>query len=109
MAACEGSRYVVADVFTDRPLTGNQLAVFTDARDVDAETMQALALEMRFSETVFVLPAEGDGDVRIRIFTPRSSFRLRATRSSAPHSSSGLRCSGPSSASRPGAASFRCS
>ena len=64
-------RYVVADVFTDRPLTGNQLAVFTDARDVDAETMQALALEMGFSETVFVLPAEGDGDVRIRIFTPR--------------------------------------
>ena len=64
-------RYVVADVFTDRPLTGNQLAVFTDARDVDAETMQALALEMGFSETVFVLPAEGDGNVRIRIFTPR--------------------------------------
>jgi trans-2,3-dihydro-3-hydroxyanthranilate isomerase len=64
-------RYVVADVFTDRPLTGNQLAVFTDARDVDPETMQALALEMGFSESVFVLPAEGDGDVRIRIFTPR--------------------------------------
>jgi trans-2,3-dihydro-3-hydroxyanthranilate isomerase len=64
-------RYVVADVFTDRPLAGNQLAVFTDARNLDAETMQALALEMNFSETVFVLPAEGDGDVRIRIFTPR--------------------------------------
>jgi trans-2,3-dihydro-3-hydroxyanthranilate isomerase len=64
-------RYVVADVFTDRPLAGNQLAVFTDARDLDSETMQALALEMGFSESVFVLPAEGDGDVRIRIFTPR--------------------------------------
>jgi trans-2,3-dihydro-3-hydroxyanthranilate isomerase len=64
-------RYVVADVFTDRPLTGNQLAVFTDARDLDPETMQALALELGFSETVFVLPAELDGDVRIRIFTPR--------------------------------------
>jgi trans-2,3-dihydro-3-hydroxyanthranilate isomerase len=64
-------RYVVADVFTDRPLSGNQLAVFTDARDVDPDTMQALALEIGFSETVFVLPAEGDGDVRIRIFTPR--------------------------------------
>jgi trans-2,3-dihydro-3-hydroxyanthranilate isomerase len=64
-------RYVVADVFTDRPLTGNQLAVFTDAREVDPETMQALALEMGFSESVFVLPAEADGDVRIRIFTPR--------------------------------------
>ena len=64
-------RYVVADVFTDRPLTGNQLAVFTDARQVEPETMQALALEMGFSESVFVLPAEGEGDVRIRIFTPR--------------------------------------
>ena len=64
-------RYVVADVFTDRPLTGNQLAVFTDARDLDSETMQALALELGFSESVFALPAEGDGDVRIRIFTPR--------------------------------------
>jgi trans-2,3-dihydro-3-hydroxyanthranilate isomerase len=63
-------RYVVVDVFTDLPLAGNQLAVFTDARDLDAETMQALALEIGFSETVFVLPAEGDGDVRIRIFTP---------------------------------------
>jgi trans-2,3-dihydro-3-hydroxyanthranilate isomerase len=67
-------RYVVADVFTDRPLTGNQLAVFTDARDLDVETMQALALEMGFSESVFVLPAEGDGDVRIRIFTPRTEL-----------------------------------
>jgi trans-2,3-dihydro-3-hydroxyanthranilate isomerase len=64
-------RYVVADVFTDRPLTGNQLAVFTDARELEAETMQQLALEVGFSESVFVLPAERDGDVRIRIFTPR--------------------------------------
>jgi trans-2,3-dihydro-3-hydroxyanthranilate isomerase len=64
-------RYVVADVFTDRPLAGNQLAVFTDARELDSETMQALALEMNFSESVFVLPAEGAGTVKIRIFTPR--------------------------------------
>jgi trans-2,3-dihydro-3-hydroxyanthranilate isomerase len=64
-------RYVVADVFTDRPLTGNQLAVFTDARDLDGDTMQALARETNLSETVFVLPPEGDGDVRLRIFTPR--------------------------------------
>jgi trans-2,3-dihydro-3-hydroxyanthranilate isomerase len=46
-------RYVVADVFTDTPLTGNQLAVFTDGRELDGETMQALAREMNFSETVF--------------------------------------------------------
>jgi trans-2,3-dihydro-3-hydroxyanthranilate isomerase len=63
-------RYVVADVFTDRPLTGNQLAVFTDARDLPEELMQPLAREMNLSETVFVLPKEGDGDVRVRIFTP---------------------------------------
>jgi trans-2,3-dihydro-3-hydroxyanthranilate isomerase len=63
-------RYVIADVFTDTPLTGNQLAVFTDARGLDAEGMQALALEVGFSETVFVLPPEAGGNVRIRIFTP---------------------------------------
>jgi trans-2,3-dihydro-3-hydroxyanthranilate isomerase len=64
-------RYVVADVFTDTPLTGNQLAVFTDARDLDPLTMQALARETNFSETVFVLPPSSpDADVRIRIFTP---------------------------------------
>ena len=45
-------RYVVADVFTDTPLEGNQLAVFTDGRDLDDETMQSLAREMKFSETM---------------------------------------------------------
>src|SRR3989440_11225115 len=63
-------RYVVADVFTDTPLTGNQLAVFTDGREVDDETMQKLAKEMSFSETVFVLPAADGAHARIRIFTP---------------------------------------
>jgi trans-2,3-dihydro-3-hydroxyanthranilate isomerase len=67
-------RYVVADVFTDTALTGNQLAVFTDGRDVDDETMQALAREMNFSETVFVLPPEAGGHARIRIFTPSSEL-----------------------------------
>jgi trans-2,3-dihydro-3-hydroxyanthranilate isomerase len=67
-------RYVIVDVFTDRPLEGNQLAVFTDARDLDDETMQALALEMGHSETTFVLPAEEGGTARMRIFTPRSEL-----------------------------------
>jgi len=67
-------RYVVADVFTDTPLTGNQLAVFTDGRDVDDDTMQLLAQEMNFSETVFVLPPEAAGHARIRIFTPASEL-----------------------------------
>ena len=63
-------RYVVADVFTDRPLEGNQLAVFTNARDIAEELLQPLAREMSFSETVFVYAAEGEGHARIRIFTP---------------------------------------
>jgi trans-2,3-dihydro-3-hydroxyanthranilate isomerase len=63
-------RYVVVDVFTDTALAGNQLAVFTDARGLDADTMQALAKEIGFSETTFVLPAEADGTVRVRIFNP---------------------------------------
>ena len=64
-------RYVVVDVFTGTPLTGNQLAVFTDAREIDPELMQALALEIGFSETTFVLPAEDGGHARVRIFNPR--------------------------------------
>jgi trans-2,3-dihydro-3-hydroxyanthranilate isomerase len=67
-------RYVVADVFTSTPLTGNQLAVFTDARGLDGETMQALALEIGFSETVFVLPPESDGTAKMRIFNPREEM-----------------------------------
>jgi trans-2,3-dihydro-3-hydroxyanthranilate isomerase len=69
-------RYVFADVFTDTPLQGNQLAVFTDARGLDDETMQALALEIGFSETVFVLPAEDGGTARIRIFNPVEEMRF---------------------------------
>jgi trans-2,3-dihydro-3-hydroxyanthranilate isomerase len=63
-------RFVVADVFTSRPLTGNQLAVFTDARDIPEGSLQPLAREMNFSETVFVYPPESDAHARIRIFTP---------------------------------------
>jgi trans-2,3-dihydro-3-hydroxyanthranilate isomerase len=69
-------RYVLCDVFTDRALQGNQLAVFTDARDLDAETMQALALETKLSESVFVLPAEQGGHARIRIFTPTKELQF---------------------------------
>ncbi len=68
-------RYVIADVFTDVALAGNQLAVFTDARDLDTLTMQALAKELNLSETVFVLPPRSpDADVRVRIFTPASEL-----------------------------------
>ncbi|MET0135651.1 MAG: PhzF family phenazine biosynthesis protein [Kibdelosporangium sp.] len=62
--------YVVADVFTDRPLKGNPVAVFTAGQEVPAELMQGIARELNLSETVFVLPARDGGDARVRIFTP---------------------------------------
>jgi trans-2,3-dihydro-3-hydroxyanthranilate isomerase len=67
-------RYVVADVFTDTALEGNAVAVFTDARELEAGSMQRLARETNLSESVFVLPAEGDGHARIRIFTPTAEL-----------------------------------
>ena len=66
-------RFVHLDVFTSRPLEGNQLAVFTDARGLSDDEMQRLAREMNLAETTFILPrdasverAEGH---RVRIFT----------------------------------------
>jgi len=61
---------VICDVFTDTPLAGNQLAVFTDARLVPDKLLQPIAREMNYSETVFVYPATAGGHARIRIFTP---------------------------------------
>jgi len=64
---------VQVDVFTDRALTGNSLAVFLDGRGLATDHMQALAREMNLSETTFILPgdaaAEKDRGVRVRIFT----------------------------------------
>ena len=65
-----GFRYVVADVFTDTPLEGNQVAVFTDARAIPEDSLQRIAREMNLSETVFVYTPEDEGHARIRIFTP---------------------------------------
>ena len=63
--------YLHYDVFTGEPLLGNQLAVFPDARGLTTAQMQAIAREINFSETTFVLPAERpDTDIRMRIFTP---------------------------------------
>lgn len=64
-------RYLHLDVFTSRRFEGNQLAVFPEAAGIAPETMQAIAKEMNFSESTFVLPRERtDTDVRMRIFTP---------------------------------------
>ncbi len=67
-------RYVVCDVFTNEPLAGNQLAVFTDARGIPEERLQRLAREMNFSETTFVYPPQADGHVHMRIFTPAAEI-----------------------------------
>ena len=67
-------RYAIVDVFTDTPLEGNQLAVFTDARRIPEDMLQALAREMKFSESTFVLPPEQGGHARIRIFTPATEL-----------------------------------
>jgi trans-2,3-dihydro-3-hydroxyanthranilate isomerase len=69
-------RYVVADVFTDTPLAGNGLAVFTDARELPEERLQPLARELNLSETVFVYPAEQGGHAKIRIFTPATEVKF---------------------------------
>jgi trans-2,3-dihydro-3-hydroxyanthranilate isomerase len=63
-------RYVIADVFTETPLEGNAVAVFTDAREIPEDKLQPIAREMNLSETVFVYKPEGEGHARIRIFTP---------------------------------------
>ncbi len=73
-AASGALRYVLLDVFAEAPLEGNQLAVFLDGRGLDGERMQSLAREMKLSESVFVLPSEQQGDVRIRIFTPSAEL-----------------------------------
>jgi trans-2,3-dihydro-3-hydroxyanthranilate isomerase len=67
-------RYVTVDVFTDNPLAGNQLAVFTDAREIPEQKLQKIAREMNLSETTFVYPPADDGHVRIRIFTPATEL-----------------------------------
>jgi trans-2,3-dihydro-3-hydroxyanthranilate isomerase len=67
-------RYVVCDVFTTVPLAGNQLAVFTDAREIPEERLQLLAREMNLSESTFVYPPEADGHVKMRIFTPTAEL-----------------------------------
>jgi trans-2,3-dihydro-3-hydroxyanthranilate isomerase len=65
--------FVQLDVFTRTSLTGNPLAVFTDARGLSDGEMQALAREMNLSETTFILPRERATEARagkqVRIFT----------------------------------------
>jgi trans-2,3-dihydro-3-hydroxyanthranilate isomerase len=67
--------YEIVDVFTDRPFTGNPLAVVFGADALSADQMQALAREFNLSETVFLLPATQAGATyRARIFTPNAEL-----------------------------------
>jgi trans-2,3-dihydro-3-hydroxyanthranilate isomerase len=69
----EGLEYWLCDVFTDKQLAGNQLAVFGDAGHLSTEQMQAIAREMNLSETTFVMRREereeAEQGVAVRIFT----------------------------------------
>lgn len=65
--------YVVVDVFTDRPLAGNALAVFPDGHEIPPELMQPIAREMNLSETTFVTRCDGES-YDLRIFTPASEL-----------------------------------
>src|SRR5687767_5762382 len=62
-------RFIIADVFTDQPFSGNQLAVFPDAQGLSDRAMQAIAREFNFPESTFVLPGN-----RVRIFTPKNEM-----------------------------------
>ena len=59
----------IVDVFTDRPLAGNQLCVIPDPVDLQDDQMQAIAAEIGFSETTFVTSV-GTARYGLRIFTP---------------------------------------
>lgn len=64
-------RFVTADVFTNAPFGGNQLAVFPDARGIPEHRLADVTREFNFSETTFVYPPENpEHTKRVRIFTP---------------------------------------
>ena len=64
-------RFVTADVFTDQPFGGNQLAVFPDARGIPEARLPDVTREFNFSETTFVYPPDDPAHTRrVRIFTP---------------------------------------
>jgi len=65
----------VVDVFTERPLTGNQLGVVLEAEGMDPAVMQKVARELNFAETTFVMRPENEKHTaRVRIFTPATEL-----------------------------------
>ncbi len=69
--AVQGRFYEIYDVFTEKALSGNPLAIVHDSEGLDDATMLAIAREFNLSETVFVAPAANPlHTASIRIFTP---------------------------------------
>jgi trans-2,3-dihydro-3-hydroxyanthranilate isomerase len=71
--------YALVDVFAERALEGNMLAIFTDARGLSDTEMQSLARETNLAETTFILPADDPAQelehgVRVRIFTTQEEL-----------------------------------
>ncbi len=67
-------QFTIVDVYTERPLAGNQLAVFHDAQLIPEPLLLLLAREVGFAETVFLYPPSLDGDARVRIFSPSAEL-----------------------------------
>jgi len=80
LSAHQAYDYSLVDVFAERPLEGNQLAVFSDARGLSTEEMQSLAHETNLSETTFILPrdeaTERERGIQVRIFTVAEELRF---------------------------------
>jgi trans-2,3-dihydro-3-hydroxyanthranilate isomerase len=72
--------YAVVDVFAERSLEGNPLAIFTDARGLSSAEMQAIARETNLSETAFIVPRdeeiERERGVQVRIFTTQEELEF---------------------------------
>jgi len=68
-------RFYIVDVFAEEKYTGNQLAVFRDAKGLSDTEMQRIAKEMNYSETTFILSEQThNGGYDVRIFTPEEEL-----------------------------------
>lgn len=85
-------KYFLLDVFTNRRLQGNPLAVFPEAHGLSDAQMQSIAQELNLSETVFLTPPRSQGVARGRIYTPlrEDDFALSALACSASRSQTWL-------------------
>ncbi len=63
--------FYIVDVFAEQKFSGNQLAVFTNAKNLSTDQMQQIASEMHYSETTFIQSGlQDNGGYDVRIFTP---------------------------------------